>query len=170
MVMYFVCLQSLLHVLLVCYLGRRGLRGASGLPGVQGDRGYPGVRGRPGPSGPPGLGGCPLPDDVNFPRHLREVGHIISTTTELYNSLGIENLMSADEFYNYIMEKASFNKDTKPKLSDNFYSDEGRVARSTESSTDCNGVAIIPGSKGDQGIPGFPGNPGRKGESGIPGT
>jgi len=158
-----------MYALPVCYSGRRGLRGARGLPGANGERGFPGVRGGPGPPGPPGLGGCPLPDDVRFPRHLREVGHIISTTTELYNSLGIENQMSANEFYDYIMETASSKEDTKPKTSDYIYSDESRVTRSTESSTDCNGVTIISGPKGDQGIPGLPGYTGRKGESGIPG-
>ena len=123
----------------------------------------PGVRGKAGPPGPPGLAGCPLPDDTELSRRIREVGHIFATTTELYNSLGIDNKMSADEFYDFIMKRPSFEKDAVPNLSDS------RVDRNTESSTDCNGITVVSGPKGDQGVPGIPGNDGLEGKSGIPG-
>ena len=145
------------------YSGSKGSNGAKGLPGPRGDQGLPGFRGR---SGPPGLGGCPLPSDNELSRRIREVGHIFSTTTELYNSLGLENEMTADEFYDYIMKKPSFEKDT---VSDHLYNEESRVARSTESSTDCNGIPVIPGPLGVQGVPGPPGDDGIKGEAGLPG-
>ena len=147
--------------------GNKGPNGANkGLPGPRGDQGLPGIRGRTGPPGPPGLGGCPLPSDNELSRRTREVGHIFTTTTELYNTLGLENQMSADEFYDYIMKKPSIEKDT---VSDHVYSDESRVARSTESSTDCNGIPVLPGPVGDQGVPGLPGDDGMKGEPGLPG-
>ena len=149
----------------MCYLGSRGLRGHRGLPGPRGDQGVPGLCGRPGPPGPPGLGGCPLPDNKKLPRHVREMGHIISTTTELYNSLGIENQMSADEFYDHIMEN-SFKEDS---LSDHFYHGGSRVARNTESTANCSGIVVIPGPKGEQGVSGPPGSDGIRGESGLPG-
>ena len=94
------------------------------------------------------------------------MGHIFTTATELYNSLGLENQMSANEFYDYIMKEPSFEKDT---VSDHLYSDESRVARSTESSTDCNGIPVKPGPVGDQGVPGLPGDDGVKGKAGLPG-
>ena len=72
--------------------------------------------------------------------------------------------MSADEFYDYIVKKSSLEKDSKPD------SDESRVARSTESSTDCNDIPVVSGPKGDQGVPGLPGNDGINGKAGIPGT
>ena len=118
----------------------------------------------PGPPGPPGLDGCPLPDDSELSRRIREVGHIFVTTTELYENLGTKSTMSADEFYNYIVKKSSLEKDSKPD------SDESRVARNTESSTDCNGITVVSGPRGDQGVPGLPGNDGMKGKSGISGT
>ena len=145
-------------------LGKRGPNGAPGLRGPIGNQGVPGPPGRPGPPGPPGLAGCPLPKNNKLSRRIREVGHIFSSTTELYNSLGIENQMSADEFYDYIMEGP---KNTVPNY---LYSDDSRAARSTESSTDCNGIEVIPGPKGSPGVSGVPGNDGTKGESGIPGT
>ena len=168
------------------HAGSKGLRGAKGLPGARGDRGPPGDRGEKGPQGPPGLGGCPLPENKKLLRHMREVGHIISTTTELYNSLGLENQMSADEFYDYIINKAIYEEDTIPYSS----SSDARVTRNTKSSlksttkfstelptelptnssTDCNGVTTIPGPKGDQGVRGLPGNVGIKGEPGISGN
>ena len=126
----------------------------------------PGVRGKEGPPGPPGLAGCPLPDDTELSRRIREVGHIFATTTELYNSLRIDNRISADEFYDFIIKRSSFEKDTEPNLSD---SDGSRVDRNTESSTDCNGITVVSGPKGDQGVPGLPGNNGLEGKSGIPG-
>ena len=134
-----------------------------GLPGPRGDQGSPGVRGKQGPPGPPGLGGCPLPSDEELSRHVREVGHIISTISEMYNSLGLENQMSADEFYDYVIHKRSIGKDT---ISDH---NDDRVARSTNSSTNFNGIPAIPGPVGDQGVPGRPGVFGTIGESGIPG-
>ena len=149
------------------YPGNKGPSGAIGLPGPRGDQGLPGLRGRIGPPGPPGLGGCPLPSDNALSRHIRKVGHIFTTTTELYNSLGLENQMSADEFYDYIMKKSSIKKDI---VSDHLYNDESRFARSTESSTDCNGIPVIPGPVGDQGVPGLPGDDGVKGEPGLPGS
>ena len=125
----------------------------------------PGLRGKPGAPGPPGLDGCSIPHDNKLPRHIRELGHIFTTTTELYNGLGTENEMSADEFYDYIIKKSSFEKDTE------LHGDErSRDARSTESSTDCNGITVVSGPKGDQGVPGLPGNDGIKGETGIPGV
>ena len=134
------------------------------MPGSRGDQGFPGSRGKQGRPGPRGLAGCPLPDDDSeLSRHIREVGYIFTTTTELYNNLGTENEMSADEFYDYIMDKSSFEKDTE------LDSDESRVARSTESSDDCDGVIVKSGPMGDQGVAGPPGNDGIKGESGIPG-
>ena len=145
------------------YSGNKGPNGAKGLPGPRGDQGLPGLRGRPGPPGPQGLGGCPLPNDNTLSRRIRKVGHIFTTTTELYNSLGLENQMSADEFYDYIMKKHSFEKDT---ISDHY---ESRAARSTESSTECNGIPVIPGPVGDQGVPGLPGDDGVKGKAGLPG-
>ena len=150
------------------YSGNKGSNGAKGLPGPRGDQGLPGFRGRSGPPGPPGLGGCPLPSDNKLSRHIREMGHIVSTIAELYNSLGLENQMSADEFYDYIMKKPSFEKDT---ISDHLYSDESRVARNTDSSgsTNCSGTPVIPGPVGDQGVPGLPGDDGIKGKSGLPG-
>ena len=133
------------------------------MPGPRGDQGPTGLRGKPGPSGPPGLGGCPLPANNKLSRRIREVGHIFSTTSELYDSLGPENQMSADEFYDYIMKKK---EDAVPV---HLYSDKNRAARSTESSTDCNGILVIPGPIGDPGVPGLPGDDGIKGEAGIPG-
>ena len=145
----------------------RGPNGAKGLPGPRGDQGSPGLRGLPGPPGPPGLDGCPLPDDDELACRIREVGHIFATTAELYNSLDAENKMSADEFYNYIA-KGPFNEEgTVPSLLED---DDSRVARSTESSTECNGVAVVSGPRGDQGITGLPGNDGIMGEGGIPGS
>ena len=146
--------------------GDKGTDGVKGLPGPRGDQGLPGLRGRIGPPGPPGLGGCPLPSDNKLSRHIREVGHIFSTITELYNNFGLENQMSADEFYDYIMKKPSIVKDT---LSGHLYRDESRVARSTESSTDCNGIPVIPGPVGDQGVSGPPGDDGIQGKPGLPG-
>ena len=154
-----------IHIV-INYSGNKGSNGVRGLPGPRGDQGLPGIRGRTGPPGPPGLGGCPLPSHKKLARHIREVGHIFSTITELYKNLGLENQMSADEFYDYIMKKPSIEKDT---VSDHLYSDEIRVARSAESSTDCNGVPVIPGPVGDQGVPGLPGDDGVNGESGLPG-
>ena len=148
------------------YSGNIGPNGAKGFPGPRGDQGLPGLRGRPGPPGPRGLGGCPLPSDNKLSRHIREVGHIFSTITELYNNFGLENQMSADEFYDYIMKKPSFDKDT---VSDHLYSYESRVARNTESSTDCNGIPVIPGPVGDQGVTGLPGDDGIQGKPGLPG-
>ena len=145
--------------------GNKGPNGVRGLPGPRGDQGLPGIRGRMGPPGPPGLGGCPLPSD-KFSRHIREVGHIFSTITELYTSFGLENQMSADEFYDYVMKKRSIEKNT---MSDHLYSDESRVTRSMESSTDCNGIPVIPGPVGDQGVPGLPGDDGIQGKPGLPG-
>ena len=138
------------------------------MPGPRGDQGLPGSYGRPGPAGPPGLGGCPLPDDDDeLARRIREVGHIFTTTSELYSSLDGENKMSADKFYDYITKRPFYEKDTVPNLSD---SDDSRVARSTESSTECDGIAVVSGPKGDQGVTGLPGNDGVMGEAGIPGT
>ena len=133
------------------------------MTGPRGDQGLPGLCGRAGPPGPPGLGGCPLPSNDKLSRHIREVGHIFSTITELYNNFGLENQMSADEFYDYIMTKPSIVK------SGHLYSDESRVARSTKSSTDCNGISVIPGPVGDQGVPGPPGDNGIQGKPGLPG-
>ena len=133
------------------------------MPGPRGDQGPTGSRGKRGPPGPPGLGGCPLPTNNKLSRRIREVGHIFSTTSELYNSLGLEDQMSADEFYDYIM------KNEKDAVPVHLYSDENRAARSTESSTDCSGTLVIPGPKGEPGVPGLPGEDGIKGEAGIPG-
>ena len=127
-----------------------------------GDQGSSGLRGKQGPPGPPGLGGCPLPDDSELSRRIREIGHIFVTTTELYDNFGKESTMSADEFYDHIIKTPSF-ENTEP------HGDGSRVAKSTESSTECNGIAVVSGPKGDQGVPGLPGNNGMKGESGIPG-
>ena len=138
------------------------MNGARGLPGPRGDQGQTGLRGRPGPPGPPGLGGCPLQSDNKLARQIREVGHVFSATTELYDSLGLENQMSADEFYDYIMKNK---KDAIPNL----FSDKNRIGRSTESSTNCNGILVIPGPIGDKGAPGLPGDDGIKGEAGLSG-
>ena len=81
----------------------------------------------------------------------------------MYENLGTKSTMSADEFYNYIVKKSSLGKDSETD------GDESRAARSTESSTDCNGIAVVSGPKGDQGVPGLPGNDGMKGKSGISG-
>ena len=136
--------------------------GARGLPGHRGDQGPTGLRGRPGPPGPPGLGGCLLQSDNKLSRRIREVGRIFSATTELYDSLELENQMSADEFYDYIMKKK---KDVVP----NHFSDKNRIIRSTESSTNCSGILVIPGPIGDKGVPGLPGDDGIKGEAGSSG-
>ena len=134
------------------------------MPGPRGERGLKGFRGLPGPPGPQGLGGCPLPDDSKLSRRVREVGHIFATTTELYSNFGAENKMSADEFYDYITKGSFYEEGTVPNLS------ESRDARSTESSTECNGIVVVSGPKGDQGVPGLPGNDGINGKAGIPGT
>ena len=137
------------------------------MPGPRGDQGLPGAYGRPGPPGPPGLSGCPLPDDEELARRIREVGHIFMTTTELYNSLDAENKMSADKLYDYITKRPFYEEDTVPNLSEG---DDSRVARNTEASTDeCDGTAVVSGPKGDQGVTGLPGNDGIRGEAGIPG-
>ena len=137
------------------------------MPGPRGDQGSPGVHGLSGPPGPPGLDGCPLPDDSELSRRIREVGHIVATTAELYYNFGVENKMSADEFYDYITKRPHYDEGRVPNLSD---SDESRDARSTESSAECNGIAVVSGPRGDQGVPGLPGNDGINGEAGIPGA
>lgn len=139
------------------------------MPGSTGDQGSAGVRGRPGPPGPQGLGGCPPPNSKKLSRQIKEVGHIFTTITQLYEDLGIDNQMSADEFYDYIMKKPSIEKNSVPNLTDYPYDDKRRPARSIESSTSCNGTAVIPGPKGNQGVPGLAGIDGVKGDSGIPG-
>ena len=150
----------------------RGPNGAKGLPGPRGDQGSPGVHGLPGPPGPPGLDGCPLPDDDDeLTRRIREVGHIFATTAELYNSLDAKNKISADEFYDYVAKRPFYiyEKDTVSNLSDSDDS-RSRVARGTENSTECNGIGVVSGPKGNQGVPGLPGNDGVMGEAGIPGS
>ena len=136
------------------------------MPGPRGDRGFPGIRGTPGPPGPPGLDGCPLPSEEELPRHIREVGDILSTITKLYNNLGLIDQMSADKFYDYIMKRPSHKKDAVSNYLD---SDKRRIARSIKSSNDCCGILVVPGPPGNKGVKGLPGEHGRKGLPGVPG-
>ena len=85
----------------------------------------------------------------------------------MYNNFGGENKMSADKFYDYITKQPHYEEGREPNLSD---SDESRAARSTESSTECNGIAVVSGPRGDQGVSGLPGKDGINGEAGIPGA
>lgn len=162
--------NTFICVSFVC-IGNRGLKGTFGLPGSLGDHGLPGVHGEQGPPGPPGLGGCPLPkfNDTKLSRRMREIGHIISTTTRMYNAFGFENQMSAEEFYDYILKKAAIKNDAVPNNLHNKNMNENRVTRSTEPSTACSGVLMKPGPKGNKGLPGVANDPGMMGESGIPG-
>jgi len=141
--------------------GRKGGPGADGFTGAAGDQGVPGVQGDKGPPGPRGPSGCPVPSNTKLRRRMTTLGHIVATATELYNNL---DERSADSFYGYLVKKATAEKQT----SDEHKERDTRNAYYTNSA-DCEGVIIIPGSKGRAGSAGFPGHSGVQGNPGLPG-
>ncbi|XP_065921053.1 collagen alpha-1(I) chain-like isoform X2 [Dysidea avara] len=149
--------------------GDKGLSGADGNTGFPGDQGVPGPPGRPGPTGPPGLAGCALPNDERISRRMAELGHIITTTTQLYNSIDVNHEMSAEHFYNYLVTNG--NKDhTLSTLSDTAnMKDISYNKRMTRNAKKCDTVTFT-GSKGDTGLKGLSGRDGPIGNHGIPGV
>jgi len=147
--------------LIPLFTGKQGSMGAPGLTGPAGDQGVPGVRGGRGPPGPPGPTGCPLPENAKLRRRMTTLGHIITTATDIYNNLDTK---SAENFYDYLVKRASTKEKTVKAKHD-------RVTRNAyyTSSADCEGIIIIPGSKGEAGPTGYPGYDGVQGNSGIPG-
>ena len=148
--------------------GNRGYPGTDGVAGLPGDQGLPGPPGRPGPAGPPGLAGCASPNDERVSRRMAELGHIITTTTQLYNSIDVKHEMSAEQFYSYLVTYN--NKDRtmsgQGHISDGKFIPNNRTVRDAE---ECNEVLMFPGSKGETGLKGQPGKDGTIGNSGVPG-
>ena len=144
--------------------GKTGSTGAPGLTGPAGEQGVPGARGDSGPPGPPGPTGCSLPENAKLRRHMTTLGHIITRATELYNNLDTK---SAENFYDYLIKKADTKKQTASAKNEH----KERETRNAYymNTADCEGVIVIPGSKGDAGSAGYPGNDGTQGYPGIPG-
>lgn len=145
--------------------GQRGFQGFDGLDGPPGDPGPVGDRGLPGPMGPPGLGGCPLPKHAT--RRMIELGYITEVTEDMYyNSPSGQYKESVRTFHNHLVKELMRHK-KDVELSN--YGIHSRANRQAESSTDCGGVPLIPGSKGEAGVPGIVGAPGQSGIPGRPG-
>jgi len=153
-----------------CNTGDVGYPGADGIAGLPGDQGLPGLPGRPGPPGPPGLAGCVSPNDKRISRRMAELRHIITTTTQLYNSIDVNHEMSAEQFYNYLVTYD--NRDHtmltqgQTKLNGGEFVSNNRIVRDAAK---CNSVLTFSGSKGETGLKGQPGRDGTIGNSGIPG-
>jgi len=156
------CTLLVIDYILPSLIGTQGSRGAPGFTGPAGYQGVPGIQGDPGPPGPPGPTGCQLPENAKLRRRMTTLGHIITTATELYNDLDEK---SAENFYDYLIKRAT----TKEKIEKHEHED--RVTRNAyyTSSADCEGVIIIHGSKGDDGLTGYPGDKGVQGNPGVPG-
>ena len=148
--------------------GKRGFPGTDGVIGLPGDQGLPGPPGKPGSAGPPGLAGCASSTDERISRRMAEVGHIIKTTAQLYNTINVNHEIPADQFYNYLVTyRNKYYVQTTVPIQMN---DEFNRKRITRNAKECDAVLTFSGSKGNTGLKGIPGRDGSIGTYGIPGN
>ena len=170
---YYVVLH---HVPFICalfliYKGEKGRPGMVGIVGSPGDHGMPGPPGIPGAAGPPGLSGCVLPNDERISRKKAEMGSIIISTTELYNSISGSHVLSVEDFNKYLTVYATkvHSLPTQSRCTNNWDFDPMNKQRTIKNCPLSQGCITVPGSKGSAGLNGTPGKNGRRGCNGIPG-
>ncbi|XP_065892788.1 collagen alpha-1(IV) chain-like [Dysidea avara] len=152
-------------------IGDRGYPGIDGITGLPGDQGLPGPPGRPGLAGPPGLAGCAASNDERISRRMAELGHIIKTTRQLYNSIDVNHEMSAEQFYNHLMTYSSQNHMLPShSISQHIYNEPVSSKRMIRDAKECNAILTFAGSKGDTGLKGLTGRDGQIGGYGVPGV
>jgi len=98
---------------------------------------------------------------------MAELGHIIKTTTQLYNSIDVNHEMSAEQFYKYLVTYSSHNHMVPTySVPQHFYASNSRMIRGAK---ECNKILTFAGSKGETGLKGLPGKDGQMGNYGVPG-
>jgi len=99
---------------------------------------------------------------------MAELRHIVTTTTQLYNSFGVSHEMSAEQFYNYLVTYD--NKDHSVlTLPGQGHINGGKFISNNRNVRDAARCNAFPGSKGETGLKGQPGRDGMIGNSGVPG-